>query len=191
MIQLCKLPLPISYALFFAIGSIPFAKIWSALFGKHDITKYGSGNVGTSNAWRVNGKVVGILTGLSDILKGFIAYYLMPENMMMHGAFAVLGHMYAPWTNGKGVATFFGVCAAVIGFPALIPAVLWINVVKMSKNPSKASYMAIMLMIIISLFRTSDADLYIIVLLSIAIIHKHYISRKYKESLSQDYNKNN
>ena len=97
---------------------------------KHvDITKAGSGNVGTTNATRVLGVKSGILTLLCDILKGFAAAFIVW--MLYRGAYeeqsvrvlasyaafgAMIGHMfpfYMGFKGGKGVATslsFMAVC---------------------------------------------------------------------------------
>ncbi|USO00613.1 MAG: glycerol-3-phosphate acyltransferase [Alphaproteobacteria bacterium] len=160
----------------FFIGSIPFARIWSFLLGGQDVSKHGSRNVGTSNAWRVNGKLIGILTALSDVLKGFLCM-LLPGHATKNGALAVLGHMYTPWTNGKGVATLFGITLAIFKLYALIPICLWIALVSLKVKPRHASYTALSIILLLSYLSSNEETFYTFIILAIAIIFKHETSK--------------
>ncbi len=90
-----------------------------------DITKHGSGNVGTTNTLRILGVKAGAITLALDALKAIFAAgvaYLLFHNrvetasavhlLMVYAAFgAVLGHMfpfYMGFKGGKGVATSLG-----------------------------------------------------------------------------------
>lgn len=101
-----------------------------------DLTKHGSGNVGTTNTIRVLGLSSGVVTFLIDVFKSVIAALLVwliyrhasPEGvrlLMVYGAFgAVLGHdfpVYKKFKGGKGIATSFGLLIAC--FPITIPIV--------------------------------------------------------------------
>ncbi|QEK37986.1 glycerol-3-phosphate acyltransferase [Candidatus Cytomitobacter indipagum] len=157
----------------FLVGSIPFGRIWSFLLGKKDLRNCGSGNIGTTNAFRVNGKVVGILTALFDVGKGF-ACLLFP-NPALFGSWIVIGHIYAPWSGGKGVAAFFGICLAILKFYALIPMITWIALVYCKIRPTYASYVALFIMCIIAFIKVQEIFM-LIALLSVAIIYKHIVS---------------
>ena len=100
-----------------------------------DLTKHGSGNVGTTNTIRVLGLPSGIVTFLIDVFKSVIAALLVwliyrnltPDHvrlLMVYGAFgAVLGHdfpFYKKFKGGKGIATSFGLLIAC--FPTSIRA---------------------------------------------------------------------
>ena len=89
---------------------------------KVDIRKYGSGNVGTTNALRTLGKKAALITLLGDILKCAIPVVLMkfvffrelPERDLL-GLYtalgAVLGHIYPfylKFKGGKGIAVLVG-----------------------------------------------------------------------------------
>ena len=89
---------------------------------KVDIRKYGSGNVGTTNALRTLGKKAALITLLGDILKCAIPVVLMkfvffkdlPERDLL-GLYtalgAVLGHtfpFYLKFKGGKGIAVLVG-----------------------------------------------------------------------------------
>lgn len=132
----------------FLSGSIPYGLILTALAGKGDIRKIGSGNIGATNVLRTGSKILAILTLILDMAKGgvpaAIALYFGGEGQLTLDAdfndifvatglqlalftsiFAVLGHMYSPWLKfkgGKGVATAIG---SLLGFnPMLALAVI-------------------------------------------------------------------
>ena len=58
-------------------GSIPFGLIFSKLFGKGDIRKKGSGNIGATNVLRTQGKLLGLLTLIFDFSKAFLPCYFL------------------------------------------------------------------------------------------------------------------
>ena len=104
-----------------------------------DLTKEGTGNLGTSNALIILGKKAALLVLTHDILKGVIAILLMKLMMqamgfggaavavaICAGGFAILGHMFPAFIkgSGKGFATYIG-CALAIDFKwALLMVVL-------------------------------------------------------------------
>ncbi|MGB9792957.1 MAG: glycerol-3-phosphate acyltransferase, partial [Thermacetogeniaceae bacterium] len=55
----------------YVVGSIPCGYLIGKLYGV-DIRSKGSGNIGTTNAFRVLGPKPGIVVLICDILKGFI-----------------------------------------------------------------------------------------------------------------------
>jgi len=105
----------------YLIGSIPFSYILGKFIKKDDIRKHGSGNLGTTNAYRVFGKVIGTLVLILDTLKGGLIVFLLQKELvfinqdlfhpLIYGFAAVLGHVFPVWfkfKGGKGVATSFG-----------------------------------------------------------------------------------
>jgi acyl phosphate:glycerol-3-phosphate acyltransferase len=117
-------------AIAYLLGSIPSA-IWygEAYFGI-DVRKYGSGNAGATNTFRVLGKRAGTIVLLIDVLKGWTAtrlasllFYVgqlddaeLLNFKLMFGFIAVLGHLYPIFVNfkgGKGVATSLGMVLAI------------------------------------------------------------------------------
>jgi len=112
------------------IGAIPSALIIGKLFKKIDIRNYGSGNLGSTNAFRVLGVPLGILVQSMDISKGLLAvlvvtnifYSNLPftnytpfEDItvlkIIAGISAVLGHTFSVFANfkgGKGINTALG-----------------------------------------------------------------------------------
>ena len=85
---------------------------------KVDIRNTGSKNPGASNVFITVGKGYGVLVGLSDILKSFIAaqiiFFITGGDFgvsVFAGAMAVFGHNYPFWlkfNGGKGFAPFLG-----------------------------------------------------------------------------------
>ncbi len=118
-----------------------------------DIRKYGSGNVGTTNALRTLGWKAGALTFLGDFLKAIIPIILF-RNLIFNtsdyaqllalytGLGVVLGHNYPFWLNfkgGKGIAVTTGVMTAFD--PLLIPffSVIFLIAVVITKYVSVGS----------------------------------------------------
>jgi glycerol-3-phosphate acyltransferase PlsY len=103
----------------YLLGSIPFGLVLGKLFGRADVRKAGSGNIGATNVTRVAGPLAGILTLLLDAAKGALAIVLAARLsdqsstwMMIAGLCALVGHCFPIWLGfrgGKGVATAAGV----------------------------------------------------------------------------------
>lgn len=109
----------------YLLGSIPTG-LW---IGKHffniNLREHGSGNMGTTNTFRVLGVKAGIIVLLVDILKGTIATLLpillgeTTLSPLLIGFFAILGHtfpIFAKFKGGKAVATSAGI---LLGFSPL------------------------------------------------------------------------
>jgi len=105
----------------YLLGSIPFSFLFGKLFYGKDIRKLGSGNIGTTNAFRCFGKPIGFATLISDTLKsGLIVFIMLNTNWLsglelfhplIYGLAAVIGHIFPVWfmfKGGKGVAASFG-----------------------------------------------------------------------------------
>ena len=119
----------------YLIGAIPTALIVSRQFFGMDIREKGSGNMGSTNVFRVLGWKWGVIVQAADILKGVLAVALvallfdtqMPfENQtplqdatvvrVIAGLAAVVGHIwsvFAGMRGGKGINTSLGVLIAV------------------------------------------------------------------------------
>jgi glycerol-3-phosphate acyltransferase PlsY len=127
----------------YAAGSLPSGYLFVKLFHKKDITKEGSGNMGTLNAFNVSrSKTTTISVLIFDILKGVIPVYLV-NYLTMHdmisiyavSIFIILGHNYPVWLKfkgGRGLASATGVFA-VINFAVIASwCVVWliVNIIK-------------------------------------------------------------
>lgn len=101
----------------YLIGCFSPSYFLGKIFEKKDLRDFGSGSAGSTNALRVFGKKIGILTFLMDITKGVIAVligrWLMGYNGgLLAGIFVVLGHnwpVFLGFKGGKGIATSLGV----------------------------------------------------------------------------------
>ncbi len=104
--------------------------LYLARWKKVNIRSHGSGNPGASNAAIVMGWRAGILTGLHDILKAWLAVLLarllFPElsyGAMAAGAACVMGHIFPvfmKFRGGKGFAPYLGMALALHWKLALI-----------------------------------------------------------------------
>lgn len=103
----------------YLLGSLNFAIIFSKAFLKTDVRDYGSGNAGSTNAYRLMGGKRTVLVMLGDILKGVVAALLAGAlfgelhqfggiGKLVAGVAVVLGHVfpvYFGFKGGKGVLT--------------------------------------------------------------------------------------
>lgn len=112
----------ISAVISYLIGSLNSALTVVKLWKHEDIREHGSKNAGLTNALRVYGKGVALVTLIADLAKGVIAVLLsklvfsllltgiLPEELYfvgyLAGFFAVLGHifpLYFGFKGGKGI----------------------------------------------------------------------------------------
>jgi glycerol-3-phosphate acyltransferase PlsY len=100
----------------YLLGAVPFGVLIGRSKGI-DIRAFGSGNTGTTNAYRVLGARAGTIVLVCDIAKGAIpallaGLYFAPWLAVILAALPVIGHMYSVFLRGrggKGVATGAGV----------------------------------------------------------------------------------
>jgi glycerol-3-phosphate acyltransferase PlsY len=136
----------------YLLGSIPFGVLLTRMSGAGDLTKIGSGNIGATNVLRTGRKGLAALTLILDGAKGAVAVLLMPllfpgnEQLAPLAAIAaLLGHLYPIWLRfrgGKGVATLFGLMAALHWPSSLVYAVLWIVLLAVTRYSSIAGMSA-------------------------------------------------
>jgi len=134
----------------YLIGAIPFGVVVGKLFYGVDVRKHGSGNVGTTNVFRVLGKRAGVVVLVCDMLKGFIpafiaAQFFNPWAAIFIAAAPVVGHMFSIFLKGrggKGVATGAGVVLALVPLAFLIILVIWLTLVVTTRYVSVASLVA-------------------------------------------------
>lgn len=158
------LALIIIAALSYLVGSIPIAVIVSKKLFGFDIRDKGSGNMGSTNAFRVMGWKVGVLVQLLDIAKGVFAVVVIAQvlgselaipNMttfedltlikLMAGIFAVLGHIFSAFVNfrgGKGINTAAGMLIGIAPIDAGVAVVFFLVAVAFSGYISLGSILA-------------------------------------------------
>jgi acyl phosphate:glycerol-3-phosphate acyltransferase len=120
----------------YIIGSFPTAFVYGKVIRGVDIRKFGSGNIGATNAFRVLGKGPGAIVLLIDVLKGWIAVVWIGDILNIHliilrvvlGLAVVCGHnwtIFLKFRGGKGIATSLGVLIGLsMKFPSLGPVLL-------------------------------------------------------------------
>jgi len=146
----------------YLLGSIPFGLILARLFGRGDVRKGGSGNIGATNVSRVAGPLAGILTLLLDGAKGAVAVLIAGRYsndsatwMVIAGLAALLGHCFPVWLKfkgGKGVATAAGVYLALCAPAFLGGLILFLLIVGFSRYVSLGSVAAAVAMPLLMYF---------------------------------------
>lgn len=144
----------------YLLGGIPSGYLIARILKGIDIRKYGSGNPGTANVYRVVGKWAGWATLAVDAPKGFIpviaAGHFYPENyavIISCGVLAIIGHVWTVFLGfkgGKGVATSAGVFTALLPIPTLAAFVVFVPVVVLSGHISVGSMCAAVVLPVLS-----------------------------------------
>jgi glycerol-3-phosphate acyltransferase PlsY len=146
----------------YLLGSIPFGLILAKLFGRGDVRKEGSGNIGATNVSRVAGPLAGILTLLLDASKGAVAVLVAGRYsngsatwMVIAGLAALLGHCFPLWLKfkgGKGVATAAGMYLMLCPTAFLGGLILFLLVAGFSRYVSLSSVAAAVAMPLLTYF---------------------------------------
>jgi acyl phosphate:glycerol-3-phosphate acyltransferase len=164
----------------FLLGSVPF----SYLFGKQakniDLREHGSGNLGSTNVFRLLGPVWGSCCLILDMGKGAGAVALMslavhywPPQFgvtildqadlwrIMAAVAAALGHTFSPFVGfkgGKGVATTAGGFAFLAPYAVLVATVAFLAVFVTTRTVSIGSITAASVMPVAVLFFELKSD---------------------------------
>jgi len=175
----------------YLIGAVPFGFLIAGIKGI-DIRRYGSGNIGATNVFRVVGRVWGIVTLILDILKGLgptllfsiilsdrISEDLIPILKVTCALSAVAGHnwpVYLKFKGGKGVATSAG---ALLGLAPLAMAVglgTWIVTLLVTRYVSISSIVSAIGACCFAWFTKEQGETVIpitLTVLSLAVIIRH------------------
>lgn len=144
----------VSYLLGSLVGSLVVGK-WR---GGVDIRTQGSGNAGSTNALRTQGKMFALWVFVMDIGKGIVAAGVLPLLFASHralpfpwsaavcGAVAIVGHVFPiffRFRGGKGFATYLG-ALLMLSWPGLIVAlIVWVLTLVFSGYVSFATLLAV------------------------------------------------
>ena len=168
----------------YLVGSIPSGLILGKLFWHTDLRKYGSHNIGATNAWRTLGKVPGIIVFLADSLKGQAGVLLglslvgTPLAAVIGGLLAIVGHsfsLFLRFHGGKGVATSLGVLTMLMGNVTLIVFALWFTIVYMTRYVSLVSVVAgVLTPILAALFAYPMEYIVFTVIAAFLVIVRHH-----------------
>ena len=180
-----------SIVLAYLMGSIPTSVWIGKLFFGIDIRRLGSGNAGTTNAFRVLGKLPAIIVLIIDVLKGLaaanITYIIVSYSIgsqqfitmqLVLGMAAAIGHIYPVWAQfrgGKGIATLFGMTIAIFPEIALISAGVLVLVLLLTQYVSLSSIVAGLSIpiLIILIFQIDINNFLVPILIPILILLTH------------------
>ncbi|AHF07278.1 glycerol-3-phosphate 1-O-acyltransferase PlsY [Desulfitobacterium metallireducens] len=164
------------------LGAIPFAYL-AGRVKKVDVRKQGSGNMGTTNAFRLLGVKWGIAVLLGDALKGALAAGLGysfwgPWGGIIGGLLAMAGHSWNPFfgfkPSGKGVASGFGTILVLMPKITLLAVILFIAVVYFTRYVSMGSVVgALTLLVCVFIFHEPTAYCVFAVVASLLVVLRH------------------
>ena len=185
-------------ALAYILGSVPNALWIGKVFKGIDIREHGSRNTGSTNAARVLGAKLGILTLILDVSKGLVPTLMAIllkadffENLtrisnldyVLVGICAILGHVFSIFMNfkgGKAVATTLGVFLILVPKAILFAAIVFFVVFAVSRYVSLSSVLAAISLPIFIYFlyqQTIYVILGILIAILIAVKHRSNIER--------------
>ena len=176
----------------YILGSVPNALWIGKVFKGIDVREHGSKNTGSTNAARVLGVKLGILTLILDISKGLVPTLIAIllkvdffenltkiENLdyVLVGICAILGHVFSVFMNfkgGKAVATTLGVFLVLVPKAILFAAIVFFVVFAIFRYVSLSSIFAAVSLPIFTYFLYQQI-IYVIlgILIAILIIVKH------------------
>ena len=153
----------------YLIGSVPIGLLAGKAIRGVDVRDLGSGNIGTTNVYRILGPSAAAVTFALDVAKGAGAVVLAEKmgadrtGQAAAGLAAVVGHswpLFARFRGGKGVATGFG--AILIVSPeatayAIVGGVAALVVTRIVSVGSLSAAMSATLGATVHVIRTSDA----------------------------------
>jgi len=166
----------------YVAGSVSPSVFLGRLFRGLDVRHRGSGNAGTTNAFRVLGSRLGLAVLFADLLKGIIpvvlARYLSTPLVTVLVAFAcVTGHNYSVFLRGrggKGVATGAGAAIGMMPIPMAILIGLYLLLLFGSRVVSIASITCtILLPVMAVVFRQPLPYVVVCCLMSIVVLWAH------------------
>ncbi len=198
------LALAVVIILSYLVGAIP-SSLWVGRLHKGiDLRNYGSGNLGTTNTFRILGWKAGVVVGLIDLAKGFVAAFFISQLghvigdgavtipyweldaflKIVAGVAAVLGHMYSPYAGfdgGKGVLTAAGMLLGIEQISILLAMVVFTVILLSSRYVSLASIIASFMypLFLVMLrygfgFEIDGSIIILAAILAVTIIVKHH-----------------
>jgi len=182
----------------YLLGSIPVGVLISRRATKTDITKVGSGKIGTTNVLRTAGKKAAALALLLDMAKGALAVIFAglifrasgeayTGAQVLAALAAIAGHnwsIFLRFKGGRGVATFIGGLLAMCWPAAVFGGGIMIIVGLLSRYMSLGSISgaisAFILLIILVVFKSYPIEYAIYAMICaifIFVMHRDNISR--------------
>ncbi|GAA2979960.1 glycerol-3-phosphate 1-O-acyltransferase PlsY [Lentilactobacillus parakefiri] len=172
----------------YLLGSIPSGVWIGKIFFHIDIRRHGSGNIGTTNAYRVLGPIAGSIVMALDISKGAVAtllptfFHITTISPLIFGLMAILGHTFSifdKFKGGKAVATSAGMLLAYKPAFFFLAAGIWILIILLTSMVSLASMVGFTLTTI-AIFFTHD-----LLLSTLAVILTFFIFYRHRANISR------
>jgi len=167
------------------LGSVPFGYLITKFSTGKNVLEIGWRKTSGSNVFRNVGKWQGILTGILDLIKGYLAVFgaqkfgLPIEVQVLSGVAAVVGHnwsIFLKFAGGRGIGTMIGAFLAlspkILGLaliPFLLLAIIW--------NSSIGTLLFFPAAIFISVFPSSFSDCGVAGIFSIFVLIPVLIKR--------------
>ncbi|MBZ1506585.1 glycerol-3-phosphate 1-O-acyltransferase PlsY [Leuconostoc mesenteroides] len=169
------------FILSYLIGSLVPGFWVGKIFYHKDIRDEGSGNIGTTNSFRVLGTRAGITVLALDMLKGTAAGLLpllfhSSINPMLVGIGAILGHTFSIWIGfkgGKAVATSAGVLLAYNPIFFIIIISIFVILLSISSMVSLSSMISFSCAVLISLYYHDWILTIVATILTIFVFYRH------------------
>ncbi|OQY10423.1 MAG: acyl-phosphate glycerol 3-phosphate acyltransferase [Marinitoga sp. 4572_148] len=167
----------------YIIGSVPFSFIFPYFLTGKDVRKYGSKNVGTSNAVYTTNMKVGILCLIGDFSKGYIVYYLFDQILKADNIYVslaslmvIIGHnwsIFLKFKGGKGIATLWGVLMAYNPVVGLLFAGISATITFITKYIALGNIMSLFIIMILSYFKMFNMNPLLLTFMFLIILPKH------------------
>ena len=167
----------------YLLGSIPSGLWIGQYFFQKDIRQFGSGNLGSTNAFRVLGKKAGSVVLFFDVFKGFLAMILAitvfkQESLspLWIASFAVIGHtfpLFASFKGGKAVATFAGMILAYQPLLLLYGLIIFLVLLAITRMVSLTAMLTITAGVLLSLLFNDWTLTAFALAIDIFIIYRH------------------
>ena len=167
----------------YLLGSIPSGLWIGQYFFQKDIRQFGSGNLGSTNAFRVLGKKAGSVVLFCDVFKGFLAMVLAMTvfkqdslSPLWIASFAVIGHtfpLFASFKGGKAVATFAGMILAYQPLLLLYGLIIFLALLAITRMVSFTAMVTISAGVLLSLLFNDWTLTAFALAIDIFIIYRH------------------
>ena len=167
----------------YLLGSIPSGLWIGQYFFQKDIRQFGSGNLGSTNAFRVLGTKAGSIVLFCDVFKGFLAMILAmtvfkQESLspLWIASFAVIGHtfpLFASFKGGKAVATFAGMILAYQPLLLLYGLLIFLALLAITRMVSLTAMVTITAGVLLSLLFNDWTLTAFALAIDIFIIYRH------------------
>ena len=167
----------------YILGSIPSGLWVGQYFFQTDIRQHGSGNLGSTNAFRVLGKKAGSIVLFFDIFKGSLAmilamtiFHIQDWSPLWVASFAVIGHtfpLFASFKGGKAVATFAGMILAYQPLLLLYGLVIFLVLLVITRMVSVTAMVTISVGVLLSLLFNDWTLTMFALVIDLFIIYRH------------------